>query len=95
MTYQVLVSTMNQKDSHIFEEMNLSSDAIIVSQGQNDSVDLIKKGDYQLKFYCFNERGVGLSRNTAMMRAHADIIQFADDDMIFSDTYREDVINEF
>ena len=95
MTYQVLVSTMNQKDSHKFEEMNLSSDAIIVNQGENNSVDVIKKGDYQLKFYCFNELGVGLSRNTAMMRAHADIIQFADDDMIFSDTYRQDVINEF
>lgn len=95
MTYQVLISTMNQKDSHKFEEMNLSSDVIIVNQGVDNSVVLIEKGDYQLKFYSFNERGVGLSRNTAMMRAHADIIQFADDDMIFTDTYREDVINEF
>lgn len=95
MTYQVLVSTMNQNNSHKFEEMNLSSDAIIVNQGENDSVISIQKGKYELKFYSFNERGVGLSRNTAMMRAQADIIQFADDDMIFTDTYREDVINEF
>ena len=63
MTYQVLVSTMNQNNSHKFEEMNLSSDAIIVNQGENDSVVSIKKGNYQLKFYSFNERGVGLSRN--------------------------------
>ncbi len=95
MTYQILVSTMHQTDDNKYNEMNLNSDAIIVNQSDNYSIKMIDKNGYQLKFYTLNERGVGLSRNTAMMRADADIIQFADDDMIFSKTYREDVLREF
>ena len=95
MTYQILVSTMHQTDDSKYREMNLNSDAVIVNQSNDNSVVITKKGDYQLKIYTLNERGVGLSRNTALMRADADIIQFADDDMIFSDTYKEDVIREF
>ena len=34
-----------------------------------------------------NERGIGLSRNTALMRATADIILFADEDVTYKDGY--------
>lgn len=95
MKYQLLVATMHQTDDSIYQQMNLHSDAIVVNQADTHGLDVIPKGEYTLKMYHFQERGVGLSRNSAMMRAEADIIQFADDDMIFTDTYREDVIREF
>lgn len=95
MTYQLLVSTMHKDDFRIVEEMNIKSDAIIINQGEHHSLDSISYGDSAIQIYSFAEKGVGLSRNTAMMRATADIIEFADDDMVFTDTYREDVIREF
>lgn len=95
MTFQLLVSTMHKEDFRIVEEMNIHSDAIIINQGANHSYDSISCGDSTVQMYSFAEKGVGLSRNTAMMRATADIIEFADDDMVFTDTYKEDVLHEF
>lgn len=95
MEYQLLVSTMHRKDTGIYEEMHLSSDAIIVNQADRHELLEEKRGDYTLRMYSFAERGVGLSRNTALMRAEGEILEFADDDMIFTPTYREDVLKEF
>lgn len=95
MTYQLLVSTMHKIDFSIVDEMNIKSDAIIVNQGDHHSYATISKGESVIKMYSFAERGVGRSRNTSLMRADADIIEFADDDMIFTDTYRKDVMREF
>ena len=95
MTYQLIVSTMHQKDDSLIEKMNIQSDAIIVNQADRFEYHETRKGPYTIKWYTFNERGVGLSRNTGLMRADADIIQFADDDMVFSDSYRQDVIAEY
>lgn len=94
-TYQLLVSTMNQNDSSLAEKMKISSDAIIVNQCDRVEKALIDCCGNKVQIFSFDERGVGLSRNSAMMRATADIIEFADDDMIFTDSYREDVLREF
>ena len=95
MTYQLLVSTMHQTDDSLIKEMNIHSDAIIVNQCERYDVQSFQNGDYKIEQYSFAERGVGLSRNTAFMRSTADIIEFADDDMIFTDTHREDVLKAF
>ncbi len=95
MTYELLVATMNQSDNCLCEEMNLHSDAIIVNQTDRHGVREFSRGQNTITIYDFAERGVGLSRNTALSRATADVVQFADDDMIFTDTYREDVLREF
>ena len=42
----------------------------------------------------FTERGVGLSRNNALMRASADICLFADDDIIYENNYKE-ILNRY
>ena len=95
MTYQLLISTMGQKDDQISDIMNVKSDAIIINQCDCCAFDVFEKDGSILKMYSFDERGIGLSRNSALMRSNADIIEFADDDMIFTDTYREDVLREF
>lgn len=95
MTYELLVSTMNQQNCNIYDEMNLNSNAIIINQSNYWTYEEYRRGIYLIKMLSSEERGIGLSRNTALMRSTADIIEFADDDMIFSDTYSDDVINEF
>lgn len=94
-TYQLLVSTMNQNDFSLIKKMKVSSDAIIINQCDCIDKETIDYCENKIQFYSFDERGVGLSRNSAMMRATADIIEFADDDMIFTDSYREVVLREF
>ena len=95
LTYQVLVSTMNQKDFSLYDSMNLNSDAIIINQCDDNSYDHVTIRNNDVKMYSFAERGVGLSRNSALMRASADIVEFADDDMIFIDGYQEMVKKAF
>ena len=86
---------MNQKDFSIYNSMNLNSDTIIINQCDKNSYDDVVICENNVKMYSFAERGVGLSRNSALMRATADIIEFADDDMIFVDGYQEKVVKEF
>ena len=95
LSYQILVSTMKQTDFSIYSSMNLNSDAIIVNQGDKNLYEHALICDNDVLMYSFAERGVGLSRNSALMRASADILEFADDDMIFVDGYQELVIEEF
>lgn len=95
MNLQVLVSTMHQKDHSILDKMNIQSDAIIINQCDRNEVEEFEYKGHHIKFYSFNERGVGLSRNTALMRATADIVLFADDDVTYVDNYSEIIISAF
>jgi glycosyltransferase involved in cell wall biosynthesis len=89
MSIQVLVATIGQKENilGLLERMNIQSDAIIANQCErNVIVDFDYKG-YRIKYLSFAERGVGLNRNNALMRATADICILADDDLVFVDDY--------
>lgn len=91
-TIQVLISTMQQdsKDFSLAKKMNIQSDAIIINQA-NEIAYYQKKNSINntLQMFSFAERGVGLSRNNALMRAKADICMMADDDMVYVDNYEE------
>ncbi len=95
MTYQLLVSTMHQKDFSLLDRMQIDSDAIIINQADRVAYDCVTYKGHKVEMYTFAERGVGLSRNSALMRATADIVQFADDDMVMAPGYREKVLKEF
>lgn len=95
MKLQVLVSTMHQNDYSLLEKMNIQSDAIIVNQCDKNEIKEFNYNGYTIKWISLNERGVGLSRNTALMRATADIVLFADDDVVYEDGYVEKVIKCF
>lgn len=95
MNLETLVSTMNQRDFSLLEKMNIQSDAIIVNQcNVNEFKELRYKG-YRVKFMSFAERGVGLSRNNALLRASSDISLFADDDVIYVDGYKDIIVKAF
>ncbi|WP_454861529.1 hypothetical protein [Peribacillus frigoritolerans] len=73
MELEVLVSTMHQKDMTIINKMNIIGNAIIINQCNNNDLKEINEKNRCIKMYSFNERGIGLSRNTALMRAAADM----------------------
>lgn len=95
MKCEVLISAMNQKDISLIKKMNINSNAILINQCKENSFDMFENNNNIIKFYSFNERGVGLSRNTALMRAEGDIVVFADEDEIFVDNYESLILNEF
>lgn len=95
MNLQVLISTMHQENFDLLKKMNVSSDAIVINQCDKNDFNEFEFNKRVVKWYSFNERGVGLSRNSALMRSTADIILFADDDIIYDDNYEEKILNEF
>lgn len=95
MKIEVLVSTMNQTDLSIANKMNIQSDSIIINQTDHQNYMEENIDEKLMKMYSFNEKGVGLSRNNALMRASGDICLMADDDMVYIDNYEEKVISAF
>lgn len=95
MSVQVLISTMNQNDHSILEKMNIQSSAIVVNQCDHNLIEEFEFKGKPIKFLSFKERGVGLSRNNALMRADADICIFADEDVKYEDDYETNILNAF
>ena len=95
MKLQVLVSSMHQKDYSILDKMNIQSDAIVINQCNETKFENIKYKDNEIKFLSFNERGIGRSRNNALMRAEAEICLFADEDVRYVDGYNDIIIKAF
>lgn len=92
---QVLISTMYQHDIRVCSKMNINSDAVIINQSDTVKYDRCQYKGFDIDFYTFNDRGLARSRNEALMRASAEIICIADDDVVYTNTYREDILNEF
>lgn len=95
MTLQVLVSTVNQTDHSLLERMNIQSDAVVVNQCNRSGEECFRYNGHLIKWISMPERGIGLSRNTCLMHATADIVLFADDDIKYQDGYAEAVISVF
>lgn len=95
MKLQVLVSTMHQTDHSLLEKMNIQSDAVVINQCDRDCIERFNFRGYDILWMSLNERGVGLSRNNALMRATGDILLFADDDVVYTDDYVEKITKCF
>lgn len=95
MKLEVLVATMHQTDHSLLEKMNIQSDAIIANQCDRNEVEDFEYNGHKIKYISFAERGVGLNRNNALMRAKGDITVIADDDMVYVDNYSEIIKEQF
>lgn len=100
LTVQVLVATMNQENFQSLPQyLNLQTEAIIGNQCTHMTpVNNFYHGSYlgnDMYWLNFQEKGVGLNRNNALMRATSDIVVFSDDDMTFIDGYEEIVVSLF
>lgn len=96
MKLEILLSTMNQKDLSIIKDMNIRGNVLIVNQSDfHDYCYLDNSPEQVVKMYSFAERGIGLSRNTALMRASGDICLLADDDVVYKEDYEQIVLQAF
>ena len=96
---QILVSAVNKDIDSLLTDMNIQTDGVIVNQiiGRSaENTDEVQ--EYAGKAIWIlqrNEKGVGLSRNTALEYSDHEIIQFADDDIVYEDGYEREVLDEF
>lgn len=95
MRLQVLISTMHRTDHSLLDKMNIQTDAIVVNQCDRNEIEVFEYKGHTVQWLSLKERGVGLSRNTALMRADADIVLFADDDVTYEDGYEQTVLAAF
>ena len=95
MRLQVLLSAMNQNNHNILREANITSDAIIINQCDYFQYENFKHLNKNILFISLPEKGVGLSRNNALMRSTADIILFADEDIKYLNNYEKIIQTEF
>lgn len=95
MRVQVLASVMNQSFESIVERMRLDSDAVIINQCDRLGMEEKEDKGHLLSFFSFPDRGVGRSRNEAILRADGDICLFSDDDIVYEPGYADAVIEEF
>lgn len=95
MRLETLVSAVKQDVDHLAEKMNLQSDSIIINQCEKNDYSEYRWKEHKIKAYSFAEKGVGLSRNNALLRASADLILFSDEDIVYQDGYAEKIIKAF
>lgn len=95
MTLQVLVAALEQTDHALPEKMNLQCAALIGNQCDRNEVEEFSYRGHSIRYYSFAERGVGLNRNTTLMRANADIVLFADEDVVYTNGYADTVLRAY
>ena len=92
---EVLIAGVNQNPEQLMKQMNIESDAILVNQCDRYDIHSFRHKDRNVKVFHMAERGVGLSRNTAFMRATGDICLFSDQDIIYQSGYEQAMLKEF
>ena len=95
MKLEVLVSSMNKDPKILVENMNINTDAIIINQCEKNLYEEFQYNNHTIRVFHFNERGIGLSRNNALLRARGDILLLADEDEVLCDNYDEIILNQF
>ena len=95
MRLQMLVAAVRKEPLSLARDMQIGSDAIIVSQGDKYGYEELEYQGHHIKYFAMAERGVGLNRNTSLLRADGEISLFADEDIIYEPGYAESVLSEF
>lgn len=95
MRLEVLVSAVKKDVKTLARQMQLDSDAIIINQTDHFAYEEFTQNGYAIKGYSFQEKGVGLSRNNALLRGTGDILLFSDEDIIYHKGYREQILKCF
>lgn len=95
MKVQVLASVMNQSMENIIEQMHLDSDAVMINQCDRLDFEETEYRGHKVRFFSFPDRGIGRSRNEAIMRADRDICLFSDEDIVYEPGYEQAIVAEF
>lgn len=92
---EVLIAALDCNPESLIDKMNIQTDAIVANQCDENRIYDFNANEHCIKVLNFNERGVGLNRNNALMRATAEYCLIADDDMVYLDGYEEIVLRAF
>lgn len=95
MKVEVLASVMNQSMESIVKQMHLDSDAVIINQCDRLAQEQMEHNGHKVRFFSFPDRGIGRSRNEAILRADRDICLFSDEDIVYEKGYEEAIVEEF
>lgn len=95
MTFEILMSCMNQKDFTLAYQANIHSNILMVNQCDTDKILQETDGEKHKKMICSTQRGLSRSRNLALEYAEGDILLFADDDEIFEDEAEKIILDAF
>ncbi len=91
----LLISGMYMNPETAARDMGITGDVLFVNQCDRYDQHSLEEGGRRILWYDCAERGVGLSRNTALLRADAEIVLFGDEDIVYDSGYRERVLNVF
>ena len=100
---QILISAVNKDPEELLRSMKLETDAVLVNQLIGDKAPLgVEAGEKSCEIIGHkalilnrNEKGVGLSRNTALDHADHELVQFGDDDIVYDAGYGDRIVAEF
>lgn len=95
MKLQILVSAVNKEARPLAEKMNLQAETILINQCSENRYEEFSYRNNRIRCYHFAEKGVGLSRNNALLRADGDICLFADEDVVYREGMAEEVCRAF
>lgn len=95
MRLQVLVSAVGEDARTLAERMHLESDAVIINQTDHFSHEEYTHNGRRIQCFSTNEKGVGISRNEALMRAEGEILLFSDEDIVYDKGYAKEVLDAF
>ena len=87
MNVQLLVSAVDKDAAVLIGQMHIQTDAVVVNQCDRYDYEEIADKGHRIQVFSMPERGVGLSRNTALLHASADICVFMDEDIVLTQDY--------
>ena len=92
---EVLVSAVEKDATELVSQMNINTDAVLVNQCDRYACENIEVSGGNVKCFSMPERGVGLSRNTALLHASGDIVLFSDEDITLVPDYKEKILKAY
>lgn len=89
MKIQLLVSAVDQNIAALAHKMHIETDAVIVNQCGRYGYEEFTVQDHRIQVFSMPERGVGRSRNTALLHADTDVCVFSDEDIVLYKDYEK------
>lgn len=95
MKLEVLVSAVQKDAAALISQMNIATDAILVNQCDHYGYETFPVSGGAVRCFSMPERGVGLSRNTALMHAVGKLVLFSDEDIVLAPDYEEKILDAY
>ena len=95
MNLEVLVSAVDKDAAELVSQMNIHTDAVLVNQCDRYAYDTFAADRGNVKCFSMPERGVGLSRNTALLHAAGDVVLFSDEDIVLTADYEKQIARAY